>query len=84
MRQKNTPWNADNFTSKSLVNSAAPPCFYAKACRGLAEVSKCGKGVCRKCAATMPGAEYPYHAPIVGDVGKINRWLDMAAAWPSV
>lgn len=84
MSTKKTPWRADSFTSASAINAETPPCFYSKICHGMAEVSKCGKGVCRNCAAQMPGVEYPYHAPVVGELGKINRSLDMAAAWPSV
>lgn len=41
----------------------ARPCFFHRDCNGTAEMEKQGKAVCRKCAATMNGIEYPLRAP---------------------
>lgn len=42
---------------------APPPCFFHKDCTRRAEVDKAGRSVCRSCAATLRGVEYPLRAP---------------------
>lgn len=70
---------------KTEFNLAPSPCYYAKRCKGIAEVSKCGRGVCRACAAAMPGVEYRL-TPLTKDytIRQIETSLNMKAAHPSV
>lgn len=43
--------------------SSAPPCFYWAHCARRAEIEKLGRSVCRRCAATLRGSEYPLRDP---------------------
>ena len=72
--------------AKANLSDLRTPCFYWSACKGLAEVSKCGRGVCRKCANAMPGVEFPLHrgSEMIGELGRLNRNLDYKAAFPAV
>ncbi len=40
------------------------PCFFFRDCGRLAEVEKQGKAVCRGCARTLVGTEYPLRPPV--------------------
>lgn len=41
-----------------------PPCFYYNFCGRAAELEKCGRAVCRGCAAAyLRGREYPLREP---------------------
>jgi hypothetical protein len=43
---------------------APPPCFYFNLCGRAAEIEKCGRAVCRICAAAnLRGREYPLREP---------------------
>jgi hypothetical protein len=43
---------------------APPPCFYFNLCGRAAEIEKCGRTVCRICAAAnLRGREYPLREP---------------------
>jgi len=42
---------------------SAPPCFNFAICKSRAEIEKCGRAVCRCCAASLAGREYPLRAP---------------------
>jgi hypothetical protein len=43
---------------------APPPCFYYNLCRRTAEIEKCGRAVCRICAAAnLRGREFPLREP---------------------
>jgi hypothetical protein len=43
---------------------APSPCFYYNLCRRTAEVEKCGRAVCRICAAAnLRGREFPLREP---------------------
>lgn len=39
--------------------AGAPPCFFSAVCGNRSAVAKCGKSVCRECAARMSGSEFP-------------------------
>jgi hypothetical protein len=39
------------------------PCFFWKTCSAQSVVEKAGRSVCRACAATLRGTEYPLRAP---------------------
>lgn len=74
-------------TAKSLaseIRDARTPCFNFKLCRGLATVSKQGKGVCRACADRMAGVEYPFAPVPDGELRRIDYSLNAAGAWPRV
>ena len=45
------------------ADSTAPPCFYWSHCRQRAALEKIGRSVCRRCAATLRGIEYPLRNP---------------------
>ena len=45
------------------VGDAAPPCFYWARCAQRAALEKAGRSVCRRCAATLRGTEYPLRGP---------------------
>lgn len=42
---------------------SAPPCFYWKWCSQRAVVNKVGRSVCRGCASTLRGREFPLRDP---------------------
>jgi hypothetical protein len=44
-------------------DGSPPPCFNWRLCRGRAALEKGGKSVCRRCAATLRGQEYPLRPP---------------------
>jgi len=46
-----------------LPDASPPPCFYWRFCRGRAALEKGGKSVCRRCAASLRGQEYPLRPP---------------------
>ncbi|MGB6431504.1 MAG: hypothetical protein WBF06_13035 [Candidatus Acidiferrales bacterium] len=56
---------AQSIEAMRTAPSAAPPsCFYFRMCDRAAEIEKCGKAVCRQCAATnLRGREYPLRKP---------------------
>lgn len=66
------------------VKGLATPCFNSKLCKGMAVVSKGGRGVCRACADKMSGVEYPYAPVPDGDLRRIEYSLNAAGAWPAV
>jgi len=74
----------DRFKSQSKLNVAPPPCFYHELCKGVSVVSKNGKSLCRNCADSFSGVEYPLRTPLVGELLKIDYSLEMIAAWPTV
>ncbi len=50
-------------TASTSLDGSPPPCFFWKLCRGRAALEKGGKSVCRRCAATLRGQEYPLRPP---------------------
>jgi hypothetical protein len=44
---------------RTQADASAPPCFNWRVCRRRAAVEKCGRSVCRECAAALRGVEYP-------------------------
>jgi hypothetical protein len=50
-------------TASTPPDGSPPPCFFWKLCRGRAALEKGGKSVCRRCAATLRGREYPLRPP---------------------
>jgi hypothetical protein len=50
--------------SRAKPRYAPPPCFYYRLCRRTAQIEKCGRAVCRTCAAAyLRGREYPLREP---------------------
>jgi hypothetical protein len=45
------------------ADHAVPPCFYWTGCGQRAAIEKAGRSVCRRCAATLRGTEYPLRNP---------------------
>ena len=45
------------------TDQSAPPCFYWSQCAQRAALEKSGRAVCRRCAATLRGSEYPLRNP---------------------
>jgi len=52
-------------TALAGAGQAAPPCFFWARCAQLATLEKAGRSVCRRCAATLRGTEYPLRGPCV-------------------
>ena len=50
-------------TASTPPDGSPPPCFNWRLCRGRAALEKGGKSVCRRCAATLRGQEYPLRPP---------------------
>ena len=51
------------FSIASTPPDGSPPCFFWKLCSGRAVLEKAGRSVCRRCAATLRGQEYPLRPP---------------------
>jgi hypothetical protein len=47
----------------ACTDQSAPPCFYWSRCAQRAALEKSGRSVCRRCAATLGGSEYPLRNP---------------------
>jgi hypothetical protein len=50
-----------------------PPCFYWATCRQRAALEKAGRSVCRRCSASLRGAEYPLRNPCPEPMYKSDR-----------
>lgn len=50
-------------TGRRPADDGRRPCFFWRDCGRLAEVEKQGKAVCRGCARTLAGTEYPLRPP---------------------
>jgi hypothetical protein len=51
-------------TQRSAPRPGPPSCFYHRLCGRAAEIEKCGRAVCRPCAAAnLRGREYPLRDP---------------------
>ena len=65
---------------------SAPPCFNWTACGRQAAVEKAGRSVCRPCAGTLSGTEYPLRHPsaelLYADDRQAAKALDMIEALP--
>jgi hypothetical protein len=46
-------------------NETAPPCYFWPFCAQRAALEKAGRSVCRRCAATLRGIEYPLRNPCI-------------------
>lgn len=58
-----TATEAGILAANANKKAGAPPCFFHRDCGGTAEMEKQGKALCRNCAATINGVEYPLRAP---------------------
>ena len=45
--------------NEKCEDTGPQPCFYFPECHAVAELEKCGKAVCSRCAAALNGREYP-------------------------
>jgi hypothetical protein len=68
---------------RSPQRNAPPPCFYFNLCGRAAEIDKCGRSVCRVCAAQrLRGREYtprdPRQKPPYGFAQEAAEALDMS------
>lgn len=49
------------------------PCFFHRSCGGVAEVEKQGKALCRNCAGSLKGLEYPLRKPGLGPLFSLKE-----------
>jgi hypothetical protein len=54
---------APTSTASAGADQTAPPCFFWARCGQRATLEKSGRSVCRRCAATLRGTEYPLRGP---------------------
>ncbi len=68
-------------TEEPIFANGISPCFYFNQCRRRAELEKDGKAVCRPCAGSLHGREYPLRtgreALVYQNIWEAARDLDM-------